>query len=420
MRICLVSQEYPPETAWGGVGTQTWVKARALARLGHEVHVLSRSADDRPGLRSQSHDGVLVHRMQPPGAETPVYGKPAYMIGYTWNVMAALYQLMERHSFDVLDFPEFGGEGFAYQIDRTACNWVPVVVQLHGPLAMFCENFQWPERDSHLQRVGMFLEEYSLKNADVIMACSGSVADLAARYYGIARESVEVVHCGVDTDVFFPQPEIAQHGRPTVLFVGALVENKGIHVLSEAVLSLRHKYPDICLKMLGDGRDDVRESIQKTFQDHGAERNVELLGFVPLDKLPDYYRRAHVFCLPARYESFGQVYIEAMACGCPVIASTSGGGAEIIADGRSGLLVPPADVPATARAIDCLLSDPALRQQLSRAGLQQVADYFAMDKYIQRVMAAYEKAVAFSQTLDEEAREQPDWKTALHAGRWRP
>jgi glycosyltransferase involved in cell wall biosynthesis len=419
MRICLVSQEYPPETAWGGVGTQTWVKARALARLGHEVHVLSRSADERSGIRTELQEGVLVHRMQPPGVEFPIYGKPAYMIGYTWHVLAGLHKLMEQYSFDVLDFPEFAGEGFAYQIDRTVWNWAPVVVQLHGPLAMFCEFFQWPEEDSRLKQLGMFFEEFSLKNADVITACSASVAELAGRYYRIPREAIEVVHGGVDTDTFCPRPEVPLEDRPTVLFVGTIVDNKGAHVLAEAVLGLRHKYPDICLKLLGNGRGDELDRIKEKCRVLDAERNVEFAGFVSLDKLPDYYRRAHVFCLPAKYETFANVYIEAMACGCPVIASTSGGGAEAVLDGRTGLLVPPNDVRATAEAIDRVLGDPALRQRMSQEGLQRVTDYFAMDKYIRRVVAAYEKAIEFSRGLGETGKEQLDWKSTLHSRRWK-
>jgi hypothetical protein len=133
MRICLISQEYPPETAWGGVGTQTWVKARALARLGHDVHVLACSAWEQQEIRTEVHDGVTVHRIQPPGHDFPVYGKPLWMLGWTWLVVQTLDELMDHHRFDVLDFPEFGGEGFGYQIDRTRWNWAAVVVQVHGP-----------------------------------------------------------------------------------------------------------------------------------------------------------------------------------------------------------------------------------------------------------------------------------------------
>ncbi len=416
MKICLVSQEYPPETAWGGVGTQTWVKARALARLGHEVHVLSRAADQELETRSELIDGVMVHRMQPPGFAFPIYGKPLYMLGYTWYVLAALYQLMEQYKFDVFDFPEFGGEGFAYQLDRVLWNWVPVVVQLHGPLAMFREIFRWPEPHSRLQQFGMFVEEFSLKNADVIMSCSGSVADLAHRYYGIARDAVEVVHCGVDTSIFHPVPETPLESRPTVLFVGQIVENKGAHIVADAVLSLRHKYPGIKLKLLGSG-SEVPDMIRARCKAEEADDCVEFCGFVPLHELPDYYRRAHVFCSPSEYEGFGQVYIESMACGCPVIASTEGGGVEAIEDGATGLLVPPNDIQATAAALDRILGDSALRHRMSEAGKQRVADYFSMEKYIQRVVAAYEKAIEICRHIPDDVKNLSDWEATYHMRR---
>src|SRR5437763_1700944 len=146
MNIGLVSQEYPPETARGGVGTQTWNKARALADLGHSVHVLSCSAGPGPDTRAEADAGVTVHRMRPPGVDFPVYEVPTYWLGYSWAVLGQLHRLMEVVAFDVLDFPEYGAEGFAYQLDRTPWNWAPVVVQLHAPLAMFVEHIGWPER----------------------------------------------------------------------------------------------------------------------------------------------------------------------------------------------------------------------------------------------------------------------------------
>src|SRR5690349_23479254 len=152
MKICLVSQQYPPETAQGGVGTQTWNKARALARLGHAVHVLSCAAGPGPELRTETDAGVVVHRMQPPGQEPgrdfPVYQPTTYALGYTWSVLGHLHRLMETTAFDVVDFAEYGAEGFAYQLDRGPWNWVPVVVQLHAPLALLAQRLGWPEQGS--------------------------------------------------------------------------------------------------------------------------------------------------------------------------------------------------------------------------------------------------------------------------------
>jgi glycosyltransferase involved in cell wall biosynthesis len=229
MKICLVSQGYPPETARGGVGTQTWNKAHALAALGHSVHVVSCSAGAGPDTRTETEGGVTVHRMRPPGVDFPVYETPTYWLGYSWAVLGQLHRLMEAVAFDLIDFPEYGGEGFAYQLDRTPWNWAPVVVQLHAPLAMFVDHIGWPERGSEFHRVGTMMEEISIKRADALMACSANIADLTAGYYGVPRKSIAVVHCGVDGRAFRPRAE-AERGsdRPTVLFVGNVVGNKGV------------------------------------------------------------------------------------------------------------------------------------------------------------------------------------------------
>ncbi len=422
MKICLVSQEYPPETPWGGIATQTFNKARALAGLGHEVHVLSRSAEEGAELRTETDQGVIVHRMKPPGYEFPIYSRTTYRLGYTWYVLAKLNELMQRTAFDVLDFPEFGGEGFAYQLDRTAANWVPVVVQLHGPLAMFIEYMGWPEKESRFGQVGTFMEEFTVKRADALMACSESVARLAERYFGIPSETIDVVHCGVDTKVFRPESlrqssaraplhphpgplpsrERERGRRPTVLFVGAIVENKGAKVLVEAVLRLRRKYPDIRLQMIGKGGPDLMDQLTAMISRDQAGENIEFLGFVDLEKLPDYYRAADLFCSPAaEYEGFGQVFLEAMACGCPVVASTAGGAAEAVAHEETGLLVAPNDIAGTAEAIDRLLCDANLRGRLSQRGRERVDEYFGLDRFVHRVEAVYEKAIRRSQANPE-------------------
>ena len=133
MNICLVSQEYPPETARGGIGTQTWNKAKSLSQLGHEVHVLTCAGAEGPDLRSESCSGVMVHRMQTPdqgpSGQFPVYSAPAYWLGYSWAVLRQMHNLMKAARFDVIDFAEYGAEGFAYQLDRAPWNWAPVMAR---------------------------------------------------------------------------------------------------------------------------------------------------------------------------------------------------------------------------------------------------------------------------------------------------
>jgi glycogen(starch) synthase len=301
--------------------------------------------------------------------------------------------------FDVIDFAEYGAEGFAYQLDRTPWNWVPVVVQLHGPLAMFSERIGWPEKESDFYRVGTLMEDFSIKNADGLMACSANIADFTAGHHGVLRDMIEVVHCGVDADAFkIDSQEQRSDHVPRVLFVGNIAYNKGVNTVFEAVLRLRHRYPNIRLQILGKADGDEARAFNSRASAEGAESNIEFCGFVGRDQLPDFYRRADVFASPAQHEvGVANVYLEAMACGCPVVASNTGGAPEAIIDEQTGLLVPPKNVEAVAAALDRILSSKSLRAHMGEAGRRRVEDYFAMDKYILRVLDVYQNAIEASQ-----------------------
>ncbi len=393
MTICLVSQEYPPESTDGGIGTQTWVKATGLVRAGHTVHVLSVGGEDAPPLATKEAGGVIVHRMRPPCADFPVYDNATYLLGYTWHVLGALCKLMETVKFDVLDFPEYGFEGAAYQIDRKVWNFVPTVVELHGSLGMFADRFGWPEKGSAFHRLGTSMEAISITQADVVMSCSASIAGVVSRDYGVPLAAIEVVHAGVDAEMFSPAPDGAWPARPTIVFAGKVVENKGVHHLVEAVLRLREKYPEVLLRVLGSSRRGLAETLKERVAKEHAEHHFDFAGFVDFALLPEHYRRATVVCMPSEYEALGNVYLEGMACGKPVIGSSAGGGSEAITDGVTGFTVPPNDVDALTAALDRVLGNGALQKQMGTEGRRSVEEYWTTEKFIRRVLAVYEKAV---------------------------
>ena len=398
LRICLVSLEYPPETAHGGIGSQNWTKARELAARGHDVHVLSSAATRGDALRTERHGDVTVHRLQPPDHQVPLYRPASFLVGYTWAVLAALSELTRDQPFDLLDFAEYGAEGYAYQLDRSPWNWMPVVVQLHGPLSMFGERIGWPGTDSDLYRVGASMEEESIRRADALMACSANIADFTAERHGVARADIDVVHCGVDAAAFRPNGRHADPDRPTVLFAGDFSYSKGAKVAFDAVMRLRARHPAIKLRMLGKETDLSRELVMRARAD-GAGDNLEMVGFVEdRDELARHYREADVFCSTADHEvGVANVYIEAMASGCPVVASTTGGAPEAVVDGESGLLVPPRSVDATADALGRIVGDPGLRGRMSVEARARVDDYFAGERYADRVLATYARAIERSE-----------------------
>src|SRR5262249_18405843 len=146
-----------PETADGGIGTQTWNKAHGLTAAGHAVEVLAcAGVPIDQAVRTADESGITVHRLRPPGrcsrCSPPVFDQSVYLVGYSWAVLQAVHRLSAQRPYDLINFPEYGADGFAFQLNRTIFNWVPVMVQLHAPLAMLAERMGWPDRRSNFYR----------------------------------------------------------------------------------------------------------------------------------------------------------------------------------------------------------------------------------------------------------------------------
>ena len=204
MRVCLVSQEYPPGYV-GGIGTQTRVKARGLRELGHEVEVLTageeRMPAETPLASARGRRRAWSTRCARPGAEFPVNSTEGYWLGYTWAVLAALRRLAASRPFDVVDFPDYAAEGFAYQLDRPEDDATAVVVHLHGSLGMFSEQIGWPPPEDPLLRVGAFMEDTSVERADRLIAASASIAELTRVRLEIDPDRIDVVAGAVDSEL---------------------------------------------------------------------------------------------------------------------------------------------------------------------------------------------------------------------------
>jgi glycogen(starch) synthase len=395
MTICLVSQEYPPHTAHGGIGTQTWNKARWLAGLGHDVHVVTCAARPAADVVVEQQGRITAHYLPPPGEEPgrefPVSEPSVYWMGYSWKVAEYLHRLSRRTALHVIDFPDYGAEGFGYLLTRGSPLPVPVVIQLHGSLAMCATHHGWPEAGSEFYRVGTLMEQISIRHADALMACSANIADFTAAFDGVPREDIAVVYCGVDCATFHPAAR-RDHERPTVLFVGDISAKKGAHIVFDAVLRLRERHPDVRLVMAGKTDDELAGELQA--RAHHEAPGVEFPGFVDHACLAQLYREADIFASGADRElGVANVYVEAMASGCPIVAPASGGAAEAVVHEETGLLVAPGDVRAVAAALDRLLGDRPLRNRLGAGGRRRAEARFAMDEYIASVLDVYDRAI---------------------------
>lgn len=361
MRIALVSQEYPLYRS-GGIATQTHAKAHGLAALGHDVVVLTHGDGSPP---HEFYEGrVRVVRVPASDDRMPIATEITRWLTYSMRVAETIAAIQRQQPLDLIDFPEWGCEGYVHLLNQTSWNAVPTVIQLHGPIVMFADTMGWPDQDTEFYRQGSAMEASCLRLADAIYSSSRCSARWCAEHYGMDADKIPVMHTGVDTEFFRPSGERRAGGR-TIIFVGKLVENKGVILLLRAALQLAGRYPGLRLRMLGGGEAGVIERLRREADEAGLPGLLELPGRIAREKLPAELAAADIFAAPSVYEGGpGFVYLEAMACGLPVIACQGSGASEVITEEETGFLVPPDDVDQLAAVLCRLLEEEDLRRRL--------------------------------------------------------
>ncbi len=234
--------------------------------------------------------------------------------------------------------------------------------------------------------------------ARVVVANSRATLNLV-RQLGLPVHEGAVVYPGVDPRVFRPLnlPKAVlrrQFGLPEgaflVLFVGRPVRRKGLQVLLRALTLLPE---EVHLAAAGPG--DF-EPYRRQAREQGLAHRTWFLGTVPEERLVALYNAADVFALPGDpephdVEGFGIVFLEANACGLPVVGGRWGGVAEAVASGETGLLVEPGNPEDLARALEQLYQDADLRQRLARTGRARVLQAFTWPHQAQRLRALYRR-----------------------------
>jgi glycosyltransferase involved in cell wall biosynthesis len=182
-----------------------------------------------------------------------------------------------------------------------------------------------------------------------------------------------------------------------LLFVGRLVRRKGVPVLLQAVKRLEDD-PRLTVRIVGGGPE--KDALEAQARELGVEHKVVFDGVVTAQAIQGHFIRCDALVLPAIVtetgdtEGLGVVLIEAMGYGKPVIASAAGGILDVVADGRTGLLVPPGEPDALAGAIRKAMDDPLELSRIAERGMQFAAGAFGWDEIVSRLVTVYESAVA--------------------------
>ncbi|GAA1255824.1 glycogen synthase [Sphaerisporangium rubeum] len=387
MRVDLLSREYPPEV-YGGAGVHVEYLARELRHLADvRVHCFG---------APRAEPGVHAYRV-PDGLAEANAALQTLGVDLEMAAGCAGADLVHSHTW----YANFAGH------TAKMLYGVPHVITTHSlePLR------PWKaEQLGGGYTLSSFAEREALLAADAVIAVSeGMRRDVLACYPGVSPAKVSVIHNGIDTAEYAPDPGTAvltRHGvdpaRPYVLFVGRITRQKGLaHLLRAA-----RDFPEDAQVVLCAGAPDTPEIAAEitALADElrsGRSGVVWISEMLPKPDVIQLLTHATVFVCPSVYEPMGIVNLEAMACETAVVATATGGIPEVVADGATGLLVPidpladgePRDPAAFAAAIaervGTLLADPGTAAAMGKAGRERAVEHFSWTAIAARTRDLY-------------------------------
>lgn len=390
----------------GGMNVYVVEVARRLAACGIAVDIFTRATSSRLEPVVEMADGVTVHHVHAGPFEGLTKDQlPGQLCVFAREVLRAEAAHPAGH-FDVVHSHYWlSGQVGALARDRWG---VPLVHSMHTMAKV--KNQALAEGDTPEPAARVIGEEQVVEAADVLIANTDLEAKQLINLYDADPGRVEVVHPGVDTEVFRPL-SAAEHARAraerdladdalVLLFAGRIQPLKAPDVLLRAVAELVARRPDLRGRLVvpvvggpsGSGLERPA-ALANLAAELRIDDVVRFVPPVPQHELSGWYAAATLVAVPSYNESFGLVAAEAQASGAPVVAAAVGGLTTVVRDGHSGLLVDTHEPRDWAAALERVAGDAALRDRLAAGALEQ-ARHFSWEATAAQTVAVYERAHA--------------------------
>jgi len=370
LRACFISPEYPPRM-FGGLGSHVEQLSEAL---GKHIALDIVLPSHRPGYQDPPHSRI---RLIPLTRSDPSYSLPNSWLDFALEAADKIDNMvMGGASFNVIHCHDW-----VTVLAGVRCRWrhnIPLVFHMHLPSS------------SPLEAA---IESLGLSCADVVTVNSDSMRVQLlhrSRILDFELDWVKVINNGVDLAIFHPREDWpADDGY--ILFAGHLEQHKGPECLLRAFYYVQSEFPDIRLRILGDGDlwshlHELRVSLEI------PERQVEFIRtaqWLTRQEMARHFQGARVVVIPSLYEAFGMVAIEALACQRPVVVSNTGGLAQIVKHYVNGFLAAPRDELDLAQWIMVMLADSELRHRMGVEGRRRLHDEYTWPNIARQFMALY-------------------------------
>lgn len=372
MNIVYVSREYGLITG-GGIGTYITNVCKAMLKRGHRVFLLTDCVNDQK--RHKLPEGLEVV----PTEEMPLPergGCFSYNHEYSHRVYNTLCKLCEREKVDVVEFAEYCGEGFISIRSKRVLNKFQqqkLIVKCHTPLSLL-ETIN-EDKEFHARVVcDMEMEDYCIRHADKVTSPSQSLADFFTNRVG--RTDIQICPYPLYLDFSADPTPMAERNLKMVRFFGSIQVRKGVDVFIEAAKKILAVDPEYRFELVGKERN--AHFFNRTYTEVLLAQIPEALrdkivfnGEVDYENVPSLLDQSSVIVLPSRWENWANACLESMSKGCIVLASSSGGMAEMIQNGENGFVIDPLDPDALADMILKLEQGSYDLQSISNAAVQR-------------------------------------------------
>jgi glycosyltransferase involved in cell wall biosynthesis len=403
LRICLLSYRSNPHC--GGQGVYLKQLSRALADLGHHVEVLSGPPDP------QLDGDIPVHRVPSLDLYDPAdpfrLPRPAELASlpnvYEWlNVSTMGFPEPFLFGLQAYRFLQHNGHRYDVIHDNQSLSYglwalsrrLPTLATIHHPItvdldiAIRAERYFWRKLKQLRWYSFIHMQKQVARTLPNILTVSECARRDISRDFTIPLERFRIVPNGINTDLFYPLPDVQRDSHRIIVTNSADTPLKGLVYLLHAIADIRCRRP---VRLVVIGQPKPNGTIERLVRKLNLADQVSFTGRISSAAFVREYARAGMAVVPSVYEGFGLPAGEAMACGVPVIATTGGALPEVVGD--AGILVPPRDTPALAAAIENLLDDPAKAAALGQRGYQRVQAHFTWQRAAEKTVAAYREVI---------------------------
>lgn len=387
-RLCLISREYPPDTAWGGIARAVELEARALASIGIETHVITHAP--RGNNTTHMQDGVNVHRVAEPTEPSLPDDMHYARIGLWSRTVADKYwELDSAVGFDSIEAADYYAETLhLYRRDET-----PLAIWLHTLMAIVWDSIGAPLTGN--ERGWAALEIAALRGADMLIGPTELIINETHRHLGEISPPTTLVPYVFDPGRFSAPDAVPRSpGAPLrLLFLGRLEPRKGVDLAVHTLAAARRAGIEASLTVVGRDDLDYRWELDQVCEELEIP-DVEFLPPVDESGVLAHLAAADCALLPSRFENSSLAALEALSCGVPVIAGERNGlGSWFSAE--TGLVRLPTDDPKVfGRRAAEVLGDPGWLGDAGPAAARHVRSVFDPAATAARLVELHEQLVA--------------------------